>query len=114
MEKPQKKRKATQLKCHRARACEKPTELRSSPMMDVMMCMRCQGGTSVSLCFALGNPKAQACSKVAIHSCRMAAQAAAQMCAGLSVAPASRQARVNLQPAVCFRSGAPVVHPPRN
>ncbi|CAL5218421.1 g98 [Coccomyxa viridis] len=39
----------------------------------------------------------------------MVAQAVAQMSAGLSAASASRQARVNLQPAICFRSGTPVV-----
>ena len=39
----------------------------------------------------------------------MAAQAAAQMCTELSAASAPKQGRVNVQQAVCFRSGNPVV-----
>lgn len=35
----------------------------SSDVVHVMKRMKCQGGTSVSLCFALYGPEAQPCSK---------------------------------------------------
>lgn len=63
----------------------------------------------LSLCFCCDAPGALSCSRQAIETRRMAAQAAAQMCTGLSAASAPKQGRVNVQQAVCFRSGAPVV-----
>ena len=65
----------------------------------------------LSLCFCCHATEALSCSRQAIETRRMAAQTAAQMCTGLSAASAPKQGRVNVQQAVCFRSGAPVVRP---
>ena len=51
------------------------------------------------------------CSRKDTQTLKMAAQVTSQMLTGIQAASAPRQARTNVQQAVCFRSYAPLVRP---